>query len=241
MNASDFAELLRTFSIWLASNGMALAFAAIPATIAARRGWPAWLGFVAGIVLHWVPAIILFSILPPRKQLMAGRQGTGRGLEKLEKERSRMEETERRAAAPPTATRPAAKVRGSAQASAADPAAKARRPASVDEALARPAPLPPPPIQDLPLELHGDPLADAPRATLAGAGDKSRGHSGRPGAATDPAGSAGSAEDVGDSRDAGRDSAANEAPDRYEASAADAPPAPSKPAPPRSLSAGGEG
>ena len=152
MNASDFAELIRTFSIWMASNGMSLAFAAIPATIAAKKGWPAWLGFVAGLILHWVPAIILFSILPPRQRLAVGGQKGARQLDALEQERRRIEQAERRAA------------QGAGSRKASSPGAGE----TGSHAAVSPAALPPPAFQELPVDLHPDPLADAPRVSLRG-------------------------------------------------------------------------
>lgn len=167
MNPSDLTALLPALVAYLSTHAMDLVFAAIPGSVAAKRGWPFWWGFLAGIFLHWVPAMILFSILPPRRITPRQEEHRDRSIQRMAQERARIEEAERRATARPLAPQ-----------AAAGGGRKAAAPAEA-QAAPRPAPLPPPPVQDLPADLHPDPLAGAPRATLRAGAEGEAGHSGQ--------------------------------------------------------------
>lgn len=133
-------------------------FAWLPGLIASKRGRSFWLGFFLALVVHWLPALLIMSVLPEPGR----RQGRDpEGLEQLQREKRRLEDAERRAqasrAAPAAPHGPNGPIRSR----------EAGRDAGTDREANTPS-LPVATAQPLPADLHPDPLADAPRANLRG-------------------------------------------------------------------------
>lgn len=137
-------------------NGMNLFFACLAGLVGSKRGRSFWSGFLLALVVTWLPAMLIMSVLPPK---VGRRRSQTEGLEDARREQRRIAEAERRAQQRPTAPpAPAEPPRDKAALSrTADSAPQSSRPT-----LPQPAALP------LPSDLHPDPLSDAPRVTLRG-------------------------------------------------------------------------
>jgi uncharacterized membrane protein YeaQ/YmgE (transglycosylase-associated protein family) len=135
-------------------NGMNLFFACLAGLVGSKRGRSFWSGFLLALVVSWLPAMLIMSVLPPK---VGPRRSQTEGLEDARREQRRIAEAERRAQQRPAASpAPAEPPRGKAALDrTADSAPQSSRPA-----LPQPAALP------LPSDLHPDPLSDAPRVTL---------------------------------------------------------------------------
>lgn len=171
MNPNDVVDFLyRT----LVSNmsGMGLFFACLAGLVGSKRGRPFWAGFVLSIFVHWVPALMIMSILPPPNQR---RRSPSESLDDFQREQRRITDAERRAQQVPAA---APSLDRGSRGSTAVSRAEAQRVAQREAPPPQTAPsLPPPAVDPLPVDLHPDPLADAPRVTLRGDGRSAKNQS----------------------------------------------------------------
>lgn len=130
----------------------------LPGLVASKRGRSFWLGFFLALVVHWLPALLIMSVLPEPGQ----RQGRDpEDMEHLEREKRRMEDAERRAQASPAAPAAPSEPDGPIRSRQVDRQSRTARQVSAPS-------LPVATVQPLPADLHPDPLADAPRANLRG-------------------------------------------------------------------------
>lgn len=130
----------------------------LPGLVASKRGRSFWLGFFLALLVHWLPALLIMSVLPEPGR----RQGRDdEGMERLQQEKRRLEDAERRAQASPAAPAAPRGPNGPIRSREVD------RDAGTPREATAPA-LPVATAQPLPADLHPDPLADAPRANLRG-------------------------------------------------------------------------